>query len=112
VHSLRCQAADKVQDIRMVYVKIHSSRGSSVLCVCDEDLIGKTLSEGNLAMMVTAKFYQGHVKPEEEVIMLMKSSTNINILGKDAIALALKAGVITEDNIRLIGGVSHAQVIA
>ncbi len=96
----------------MVYIKIHSSGGSSVLCVCDEGLIGKTLSEGSLSMMVTAKFYQGHVKPEEEVITLMKSSANINILGKDSIAIALKAGVITEENIRMIGGVPHAQVVA
>lgn len=96
----------------MVYVKIHNSGGSSVLCVCDEDLIGKTLSEGNLVIMVTAKFYQGNTKSEEEVILLMKSASNINILGKDSIAIALKAGVIIEDNIRMIGGVPHAQVIA
>ena len=63
-------------------------------------------------MVVTPKFYQGEVKSEDEVITLMKSSGNLNLLGKTSIAIALKAGVIAEDHIRMIGGVPHAQVIA
>lgn len=96
----------------MVYVKIHDTGSSSVLCICDEDLIGKTLTEGNLVMIVTPRFYQGEIKSEEEVIILIKSATNMNILGKASIAIALKAGVIANENIRMIGGVPHAQVIA
>jgi len=91
-----------------VLVKIHESAGNSILAVADEDLIGKTFDEGDLHLEITERFYKGEEKSEEEIIALMKGSTNTNIVGEKSIAIALKAGIITEDSVIKIQGIPHA----
>ncbi len=80
-----------------------------VLAVCDKELIGKTLKSKKLQLQVSERFYKGELRSPEEVLSLLKDASNMNILGKRSIALALKAGVIAKENIMMIGKVPHAQ---
>lgn len=91
-----------------ILIKIHQSAGKSILAVADKELIGKKFEEGETCLDVTERFYKGEEKTEEEIIKAMKESTNINIVGKKAVALAIKAGIITEDSVIKIKGVPHA----
>ena len=97
----------------MVYLKIHAAgeRYSDrfVIAVCDEELIGKEFSEGKFYLKVSERFYKGDKKTDDAVISILQDSTNINLVGKKSIALGIKSGVITDDHVRLIQGVPHAQ---
>ena len=92
----------------MVYVKIHKS----IVAVCDEELIGKEFKEGKLSLKVSERFYKGEKKSEEEVKDIIMNATNLNIVGKKSIKIALDLGIINKDSIITIKDIPHAQIIS
>lgn len=94
-------------------MKVHATgqRGGHrfVIAVCDKDLIGKTLKDGKLQLVVSEFFYKGELRADAEVKALLKDATNVNLLGKHAVKLALEVGIISTDSILMIKGVPHAQ---
>ncbi len=96
-----------------MYVKIHKSGSYSgnreVVAVCDENLLGKILHGDHIDFKVSESFYKGERKAKEEVIALLKKTTNINLVGKEAVAAGIKAGIISQNNVIMIEGVPHAQ---
>ncbi len=93
-----------------MYLKIHKTQFSEIVCICDEDLIGKKFEDKDLQLDITERFYKGEKKTEDEIIKILKSATNINIVGEKSINTALKAGVISKENIIKIKNIPHAQV--
>ncbi|MBT3416500.1 DUF424 family protein [Candidatus Woesearchaeota archaeon] len=93
-----------------MYVKFHKSNDRYIVAISDDDLIGKEISEGDLNLNITERFYKGDIKSNEEIIKIMKDSLNLNIVGKNSIKLAITAGILEEDSIIKIDGVPHAQV--
>lgn len=93
-----------------MYVKIHTSNDRTIIAICDEDLIGKKFSQKNLILDITERFYKGEIMSDERVSELMKSGTNLNIVGKKSINLAIKNEIIEPANIIKIDNIPHAQV--
>lgn len=60
-------------------------------------------------MHVSEQFYKGELRTDGEIIALLQDATNVNLMGKHAIALAIQAGIIERGNVRRIKGVPHAQ---
>ncbi len=92
-----------------MYLKIHRTGDQEVVTLCDKELIGKTFGEKNLQLNISERFYKGKELPEDEIIKILKCASNINIIGKKSIKLALKIGIISKQNIIKIKGVPHAQ---
>ena len=57
----------------MMYVKIHHSGDRVVIAICDEELIGKKISEGALVLNISERFYKGEKKSQEEVKKILES---------------------------------------
>jgi uncharacterized protein len=93
-----------------MYVKIHKSKDRYIVAICDENLIGKEISEGDLNLNITARFYKGEKFSEEETLEKMKNFLNLNIVGKNSIKLALDSHIIEKKSIITIDNVPHAQV--
>lgn len=91
-----------------VLIKVHVSAGKKILAVADKELVGKKFEEGERCLEVTERFYKGEEKTEEEAIKILKESSNTNLVGEKAIALGIKAGIITEDSVITIKGIQHA----
>ncbi len=92
-----------------MYIKIHKAGPDrEVVALCDKELIGKKLSEGNIEINVSEKFYKGEELPENEIEEILRNAKNVNILGKKSIAFAIKLGIISQENIIVIQGVPHA----
>lgn len=79
------------------------------MAVCDEDLLGKTLKEGKLEFKITKHFYGGEKKTDKETLAILNDAHSVNLVGKNAVALGIKAGIIEKSNIKIIQGVPHAQ---
>lgn len=89
-------------------IKIHRTKCSLIVAFCDKELIGKELKEGDLCIKITERFYKGEDLPENRIIEILKDANSINVVGEKSIQIALKAGIIKEDNIKRIKDIPFA----
>lgn len=82
-----------------------------IVALCDKELVGKKLREGELNLHVNPRFYKGELVDEGAIDEAFKSATIANIVGKRAINLAIDKGLILKDNVITIDGIPHAQMI-
>lgn len=80
-----------------------------VVAVCDKELLGKKFEEGKFQLDIKESFYKGKETSEEDLIKIMKSfsreDATFNIVGKKSVATALKAGIVSEDDVGKIKGI-------
>jgi len=95
-------------------IKIHKSY-RTIVALSDTDLLGKTLEEGIKQIEVKPTFFQGEEKTKEEVIEILKDmqkeDATFNIVGKESVECALKAGIISKEGIIMIDNVPVALVL-
>lgn len=95
-------------------IKTHKSY-RTIVALSDTDLLGKTLEEGIKQIEVKPSFFQGEEKTKEEVIEILKDmqkeDATFNIVGKESISAALKAGIISQKGIITIEHVPIALVL-
>ena len=85
-------------------------QGRTVLAASDANIIGKTLKFGEVEFHISEEFYKGKEISESELSRLLDEHSNINLIGKEAVSVALKKGLISERSIVKIQGVPHAQI--
>lgn len=96
-----------------MYLKVHNSKGMTIIAVCDRDLLGKKLADGEIELDLEkhSGFYKGTAASEEEVLAALKRGfSSLNFVGKKAVATAIKAGVVEQRDITYIKKVPHIQV--
>ena len=94
-----------------MYVRLHKSGNDTILAACDEDILGKTFRGDGAKITVSESFYKGESIGPEAFVERMKSVSIMNLVGDEVIALAIAEGHVDEDNVMVIGGVKHAQVV-
>jgi hypothetical protein len=95
-----------------MYLKIHrTTNGSSVVAVCDRELLNRKLRHGDIELHITDKFYGTTPADESEVSKAIRDADNINIIGERAISVAVGLGLIERSGCLIIEGIPHAQVI-
>ena len=95
-----------------MYFKVHKGQHSDVVAVCDENILGKTFEEGKYCITISEHFYKGEKGNAATIAHLVRDASNVNLIGKESVALGLKVGIITKENIVVIAGVPHAQAYA
>ena len=74
-----------------------------VVAICDSDLLGKKFEENEFQLDIKESFFGGDELGDLEAIELMndmaKEDATFNIVGKESIKAALKAGIINKENI-------------
>ena len=95
-------------------IKIHKSY-RDVVAVCDSNLIGKKFGEGKFQLDIKNSFYKGEEKTKQEAIQIMQNMSGedatFNIVGKESVACALEAGIISKQGIKEIECVPFALVL-
>lgn len=89
-------------------VKIYQTGSEVLIAACDADLIGKTLRDGELRLVV-GSFYNGDVMDEDRFLSHLRLATMGNLVGSETIRIAKEAGFVQDDGVILIAGVPHAQ---
>ena len=86
-----------------------------IVVICDSDLIGKKFEQEKFQIDIKENFFKGEEKTEEETARIIQdmhlNDSSFNIAGKQSIALALKMGIISEDNVKTIQGVPFSLVL-
>ncbi len=98
----------------MVYLNVIKSY-RDVVAVCDSSILGKIFESGKFQLDVKESFYKGQeVSAEKAVVMmkdLAKEDATFNIAGKESVNAAVKAGIISKENIGKIQGIPFALVL-
>lgn len=50
-----------------MYLKVHNSGSNVVVAICDKEILGKTLKEGNITVTVNEGFFCGEIVDSESV---------------------------------------------
>ncbi len=86
-------------------VKISDYHKNLMLNICDIDLLGKNIVQDKLNMNISKSYYGEKIVQHEEAKNLLKTSSIINMVGKNTVSLSLELGVGSENGVKIIGGV-------
>ena len=95
----------------MLAIRLHSHDGEVLLAACDDELLGRTLTEGRVKLYVSENFYNGEMIPDAILVERMKSAAIMNLVGNRAVGIAIREGYVDENHVMTIDGVKHAQVV-
>jgi len=79
-----------------VFFRIHRRDTTEILAICDENLLGKVLSNDKIRMRVPIEFYKGQTISKSDAFQLMRRYVNINVLGS-VIELGIEKSKIKKD---------------
>lgn len=86
-----------------------------IVSICDSELLGKYFEEDKFQLDIKESFYNGEKKKEEEVLKIIqdmkKEDATFNIVGKKSIDTAIKAGLISKEQIKTIQGIPFTLVL-
>ena len=86
-----------------------------IVAVCDTELLGKKFEKGKFQLDVKENFFRGEEMNEDEVIDLLckkaLEDSTFNIIGRKAITSAIKAGIISEEDVGEIENIPFALVL-
>lgn len=95
-----------------MYLKVHRAPdGSTVVAVCDRELLDRRLRHGDLELHVSEFFYGTTPADEGDVARAIRDGDNINLIGEQAVAVAVGLGLVERSACLVIEGIPHAQIV-
>ncbi|GAA0224256.1 DUF424 domain-containing protein [Haladaptatus pallidirubidus] len=82
-----------------------------LVAVCDDDVLGETFETGDVSFTVSEEFYGGDEVDESEVVDSLTRASVANIVGTDAVALAIEKGFVDEESVLDLDSTKHAQFL-
>ena len=82
-----------------------------LVSVCDSEVLGETFEEGEFSITVSEEFYGGEEVDVDAAVASLSRATVANIVGTQAVELAIEAGVVDEANVLEVDSTLHAQVL-
>ncbi|MHA1925178.1 MAG: DUF424 domain-containing protein [Candidatus Thorarchaeota archaeon] len=93
-----------------VYMRTRETHdGHYVVAMCDEALLGKTLTEGAVKFKVSPEFYGDELVDVKVCVEHLNKATIANMVGSTSVKTAMKAGFVHEQAVAYIEGHPHAQ---
>ena len=97
-----------------ILFKVHESY-RCVVAVCDKDVYGRRLKEGDRVLDLSGPFFNGEVLGEDEVRERIadynKEDATFNIVGERSVAIAKSMGLVKDEGVMTIEGVPFALVL-
>ena len=86
-------------------VKISDYQKNTMLNMCDSELIGKDIVDGKLKIHISENYYGKQIVEKDEAISMMKSTSILNLVGRETISLAIDLGIGSKDGVKIISDV-------
>ena len=97
----------------MMYFRIHENAQGRVVAVCDANLLGRVIEDKSGACMDLERyrgFYMGSKAGPAEVEEALRSFDSANIVGKEAVSVALKMGLAGKSDVMYIKRTPYIQI--
>ncbi|BBE41614.1 DUF424 domain-containing protein [Conexivisphaera calida] len=78
--------------------------------VCDEELLGRHLSEGELSVDITPEYFSGESMKLESAIALIEEAAIVNLVGSSIVGEVLRRGLAHPGAVRTIDGVPFLMI--
>lgn len=91
-------------------VRTAEYKGSMLVNICDEELIGKTVKEGKLVINISKEYFYGEIIDENAALELIKRSSIISLTGKRSVNLAINNNIGCKDAVREIEDVPFLMI--
>lgn len=99
-----------------MYVRVHKTDEISlefkeVVVVCDRELLGKTLREGDVTLVVNEEFFGGFPATLEEAMHYARNASVVVFVGTASVERAIGEGLVHPEAVLKVSGVPYAQVV-
>ncbi len=81
---------------QLFYLRVRQTERDYLVTVCDKELLGKTLSEGELELCVNDRFFGGDLVPIEKCLEQLRIATSFNLIGKGIVDAAVEKRMVSE----------------
>ena len=85
--------------------RITDYQKNAMLNICDAELLGKNITEGELKMHISESYYGEKFIDREEAKTLLQNSSIINMVGKETVSLSLELGIGSENGVKIISDI-------
>ncbi|MFD1586159.1 DUF424 domain-containing protein [Halorientalis brevis] len=82
-----------------------------LVSVCDPDVLGETFEDGPISLTVDEEFYDGDPVDEDAVVNSLAKCAVANLVGTEAVGVAIEHGFVDEANVLDIEDTRHAQML-
>ena len=86
-------------------VKVSDYQKNMVLNMCDAELMGKDIVDGELEIHINENYYGKQLVDKSEAISLLKSASVMNLVGRETISLATDLGIGSASGIKIISDI-------
>jgi uncharacterized protein len=83
-------------------VRTSEFKGTMLVNICDEELVGRTVAEGKLKVHLSPEFYSGEVVDMGEALRLIRTCSIVNLAGSRSVSLAVENKMGAPEAIREI----------
>lgn len=92
-------------------VSERSTRQGLLVTVCDDAVLGETFEEGDVSLEVTESFYGGREADPDAVRDLLGRASIANLVGAEAVDVAIDGGFVDPENVLHVDETVHAQYL-
>ena len=86
-------------------VRISDYQKNTMVNMCDAELIGKDVVDGELKIHISENYYGKQIVDKAEAISLLSSASMLNLVGKETTSLAINLGIGSESGVKIISDV-------
>lgn len=83
---------------------------SLMINVCDADLVGKTLTQGEMVISLSRDYFQEEIIEKEKAADLLNKCSIANLVGEKIVALAISMGLAKEISVKRICGIPFLMI--
>ncbi|MHA1628723.1 MAG: DUF424 domain-containing protein [Candidatus Heimdallarchaeota archaeon] len=92
------------------YLRARQTEKEYLVAICDAELLGETICDGDLELYVSERFFGGELIIQDKCIEEMLKATSLNIIGQSIVNLAIKHRIINEQSVMWIDCPEHGKV--
>ncbi|MGN6347796.1 MAG: DUF424 domain-containing protein [Candidatus Nitrosocosmicus sp.] len=85
---------------------------TQIINICDLNILGKEINKEDFQINISKEYYYEEEVSNEEAIKILKSSSIINLVGKDIVGLALSINLAKKNSVKIIEDIPFLMIFS
>ena len=105
-----CNLSDKEIHNELYAIRLTEYQGSLMINICDIELVGSRLQEGELLIDITKEYFQQEIIEAIQAEELLRTCSIANLVGERIVSQAVRMNLAKERSIRRISGIPFLMI--